>query len=393
MRSISFFGGLVIANAMIMAYEYEIPHEDHETLYKSFLWLDLIFLFLFTVELAARWKAFGAVYIFSNFYTILDFVIVFFGMFAEILIPIMFGSFLADKSETEGGDSAGLQIVKALKVLRVARAIRVLRMLSFFKGLRGVVIMYGNALQVLIFPMGFLLVVVFIFTLFSIVLIGRQKGFDLEKPTDTDALDYKFRLKYWQDLKDAIGQYAVFNKCFLACFRMIFYLPDTMIIILNHKVWTYAWFLIYVAITRMVTVGLLTAVILERARKASEPEMLAIEVEKTAEQLDNIITYMSGGEEAGASQRIVTRQEFIEHFFQVEITAQLAGKLSLYPDDLPGIWDLADVDKGGTMTGPEVCHLYFVLKKLAGNLPLTVALQRSKNQEEKRQTLEKHWTR
>jgi hypothetical protein len=385
-----FFGWLVIVNALVMAYEYEIPFSDYDKFYKTFLYMDLIFLFFFTVELMARWKAFGTNFIFTNSYMILDFVIVFFGFWAEIIIPVMMGTFLADQSEGQGDNAAG-KVVKTLKVLPVARAIRVLRMLSFFKGLRGVVTMYGNAVQVLIFPMGFLMVVVFIFTLFNIVLIGRQDSFSYPKPVDSGQLDFKFKLKEWQALVDAKETMSVFNKCFLASLRMIFYLPDTMITLLNFKVWTYAWFIIYVAITRMVTVGLLTAVILEKARKASEPEVLAMEVERTAEQLDDIITFMAGGQEGG--QRTVSREQFLEHFFGVEITNKLARKLTLHEEDLPAIWELADHDGGGSMAGPEICHLYFMMKQMSNNLPLTVGMSRCKTHEEKKKMLVDHWAK
>merc|ERR1712000_137147 len=159
---------------------------------------------------------------------------------------------------------------------------------------------------------------------------------------------------------------------------------------MNNAVWTYGWFLLYVAITRMVTVGLLTAVILERARRAAEPEKVATEVTKTSLALNSIITVMAGPpEETG--ERVVTREEFMENFFKCTACVKLAKRLSLMQEDLPDIWDCSDRDNTNKLGPPEIVHMYFNLKKLSKDVPLTVALRRARNHTEKRNTLMSHW--
>ena len=160
-------GLVVLLNCLCLAIEFQIdPSEDS---LRAFRWLDFIFFLIYSIELYFRMKVLGLRPILTTPLLLLDFMIVFWALVAEIIIPISTKSFfLFGNTELEHE----MSFVNTMKVFAMLKAVRILRLLSMFRNLWYVVQMFFFALDPLFSTLTFIMVVHYIFAIFSVGLLG-----------------------------------------------------------------------------------------------------------------------------------------------------------------------------------------------------------------------------
>ncbi|XP_025994823.1 sodium channel protein 60E isoform X2 [Solenopsis invicta] len=109
---------LIFSSSITLCFE-DIYLDDNPSLKKILYWTNVGFCVLFSFEMLLKWIALGFYKYFTNFWTILDFIIVFVSIF----------SLLIEENEN----------LKVLRSLRTLRALRPLRAISRWQGMRIVV--------------------------------------------------------------------------------------------------------------------------------------------------------------------------------------------------------------------------------------------------------------
>ncbi|KAH9489938.1 hypothetical protein Btru_038304 [Bulinus truncatus] len=145
---------IILGSSLSLAFEdIYLPQRKQMQHYLKFC--NIAFSILFTMEMALKWIGLGLTEYFTNFWTILDFFIVFTSMLSLI------------------GDQIGLENVDAFRSLRTLRSLRPLRAISRWQGMKIVVNALMNAIPAIINV--FLVCMVF-WLIFSIMGVQFFKG-------------------------------------------------------------------------------------------------------------------------------------------------------------------------------------------------------------------------
>jgi hypothetical protein len=373
-------GIIVMANSIFMAVEYQYPDDEAEAMWFFWMAADMIFLVIFIWEVMMRMIAWSIMGVLRTPALSLDVFIVGSGVLTDIVIPLLtVGLFV--KADKAGGGALGA--VQLLKVLRVLRAIRVLRLLTMFADLWRVVQLFQGALKVIFWTMAFILIIVFIFALFSVVIIGRREDMRMPAPEDDGGQDYPFLLKEWELYEAAIDNFKFTNTAILAMFRMMFYDGWVAVRIMEKKAWTYAWFVAYVAISKFTLGNLIVAMMLENVRKTSVEPLLEDASHKMSLSMKDMATVFDITED----QRIVTVERWVSQVRYHVGMYSVIKSMHLQDDDLKGIFKLCDADGNGTVEYHELVDTYGRLKNAATNAQLTTAIQTSVSKKERLQHL------
>eukprot|EP00746_Dinoflagellata_sp_MGD_P077777 gnl/MRDRNA2_/MRDRNA2_31166_c0_seq1.p1 gnl/MRDRNA2_/MRDRNA2_31166_c0~~gnl/MRDRNA2_/MRDRNA2_31166_c0_seq1.p1 ORF type:complete len:683 (+),score=138.81 gnl/MRDRNA2_/MRDRNA2_31166_c0_seq1:213-2261(+) len=226
-----------------------------------FYFLDYCFLVVFSVELGMRVKAYGFRSVASTATGMLDVLIVFTGWISEVIIPLL----------VWGAMGPDLKAMQVLKMLRVLRAVRILRMLTMFEDLWFIVQSFLWCLEPLSWIMLFMFTVIFLFAILAINFIGQNKDFaDLP----------------W--LQDRFGStFRAMNTLFRIMTLDEWY--EIVQPLFARAVWTYFFFVGYIAISALALMNLVTAVVVDtsvrRSRDESKEEVESEMFEKKVQRM------------------------------------------------------------------------------------------------------------
>ncbi len=233
--------GIVVAvNALMMGIEYQMNDRDAEEWEYRFMIFDLMFLTVFTIELAMRLSVLGLKKSLQTPAMLLDILIVTVGLVTEVLLPLYYGTFL-QPSNSQANEN--FQIIKVLKTLRALRAIRVLRMLTMFGDLWRIVQMFFFSLKPLLTTVFFIIIIIFLFAMFSIVLIGRT---DIGEG-DPEAEKQRNRFRTTSEAMLALMQIMTLDD----------WAKITMPL-MRAEYWLYAWFLMYISVSALSLMNMVT---------------------------------------------------------------------------------------------------------------------------------------
>lgn len=257
-----FIACVVVLNSVTMALESEISDAR-----EFFIVTDALFLIIYTVELLLRVYVSG-LKIFRIPSNALDLIIVVAG-WASLITDLV------------GSDAESLRMITTLKVLRAFRSIRLLRMFTFFEGCWIIASSFANCLKPLFWTCIFLTIILFTFTMFAIELIGNNKGYD------------------------GIAEQADFKKTHLAFFTLfqITTLDEWRYVVqplCDSEGWAYIFFALYMAITAMSLMNLVTAVVVDSSMKRTlneEEYVRSKERQKRAVETEDIKQFMLDLEE------------------------------------------------------------------------------------------------
>lgn len=240
-------GFVVVVNAMFLAVENEIP-QNEDSVVRVFTIADAIFLAIFTIELISRIFAFGFACIRNSSAMMLDVVIVATGWLTEVIVPLTTGAFAVD-----------MKVLQALKVLRVLRAVRVLRLMTMFRDLWLVVQAFFLCLKPLVWTVLFILIIIFIFAMFSVELIGNGIRLEFEEGSPVVKSAERF-------VSTIPALVALFQMMTLDSWHRL------VSPLFNAAPWTYFFFLTYIAVSALCLMNLITAVVIDSAMRSMEEE-------------------------------------------------------------------------------------------------------------------------
>mmetsp|Transcript_155747 Transcript_155747/g.283250 ORF Transcript_155747/g.283250 Transcript_155747/m.283250 type:complete len:582 (+) Transcript_155747:168-1913(+) len=225
----AFIAMIVVANSITMGLESEITSWR-----EFFVVTDAIFLVIYTVELSLRTHVSG-LRLFRMAANILDLVIVVAG-WASLTVDLL------------GSDAESLRMITTLKVLRAFRSIRLLRMFTFFEGCWIIAASFFSCLKPLFWTCVFLSIILFTFTMFAIELIGKSEAFDgVPEQEDFKSTHLAFFTLFQITTLDE-WRYVVQPLC-------------------SRQGWAYFFFAVYLAMTAMSLMNLVTAVVVDSSMK------------------------------------------------------------------------------------------------------------------------------
>eukprot|EP00746_Dinoflagellata_sp_MGD_P068856 gnl/MRDRNA2_/MRDRNA2_28275_c0_seq1.p1 gnl/MRDRNA2_/MRDRNA2_28275_c0~~gnl/MRDRNA2_/MRDRNA2_28275_c0_seq1.p1 ORF type:complete len:839 (-),score=173.87 gnl/MRDRNA2_/MRDRNA2_28275_c0_seq1:205-2721(-) len=268
----AFFGCVVLANTVELVIESEISWRQRGgEAARIYDIMDAVFLSLFTVELMLRLIAAGCSKLRVLTSLWLDFVIVITGWIHLMMVAAQV-------------ESSELRVVQALKVLRVIRAVRVLRMMSLFHHLWLVVQSFFMCIKPLAWTFLFILIMIFLFAMFVVELVD---GVD-NPSNDPDLETSKNRFRSCIPALWALFQIMTLDEWFALVAPFLE----------NAGEWAYPFFIVYIPITGLAMMNLITAMVVDIATRGIESELdyqfeiAEKEVERKAKEVREIFDYM-----------------------------------------------------------------------------------------------------
>jgi len=340
--------GLAIAmNVLFMGVEYQLHEDDFKPVMLAFLIIDLIFLLIFTVEVVLRAKAFGFRALFSTLTQTLDVVVVMTGIISEIIMPIVAGTFMT----VTDSQSPLLNLVRSMRALR---ALRVLRVLTMFEQLWHVVELFFFSLTPLFWAVGFILVVIFMFAIFSIVLIGRSSMGD------------------GLGVQDAQKEFYTTSNALITLFSIMTLDGWTTYTkpLFDVAPWTYFWFLFFISISAFSLMNLITVTVLETAREQQLLVQNFNEIDMKTREIGDLLEFPG-------TEEVTTKKYFVENWHTNRALRLLFEKLHLNASDAAGFFEALDIDESGGLDHFELATTYMELVTSVMNAPHNIALIRS----------------
>eukprot|EP00392_Amoebophrya_sp_AT5.2_P011183 g11258.t1 len=351
-------GAVICVNAICMGIEYQLSESDLDDFYFLFQVLDLFFLIIFTWELSLRFSVFGVWDVVKTPIYTLDCFIVGAGLITELVLPLMAGTFMSGKPEGKN------DMVKLIRSCRALRALRVLRVITLIESLWVVVELFFYSLPPLFWTVVFIMIIIFLFTIFTIVLVGRSNmGGDAEIKeaqayfgTTRDSFVYLFQimtLDGWVDLVQPIG---------------------------SEHPWAYAWFLLFISITSFSLMNLVTVSVLETARSAQAESLVLTDIRTKMEAIHDLYAFPGDLGET-------TREYFVANWRSSKTFTSVFQQLNLDDKDAAGFFDALDLDGSGGLDHFELSTTYMELVTNVLNTPSLVALIRSASESDERSRL------
>lgn len=307
-------GTVVVANALCMVFE----SESDGTLQGTYKVLDYVFLGVFTAELVVRLYVFHHSML-LNWWMLLDTVIVAIGWLSVIVTTVA------------SGMEVDLGTLQTLKVLRVLRCVRVLRMITIFKDLWLVVQTFFCCLRPLLWTSAFVVIVIFVFANFAISLIGRNPSFE--------------------DIPSA-RRFETILPAMLTLIQ-IMTLDEWMGVtgpLFARESWTYAFFFLYVGVSSLALMNLVTAIVVESSVKKTQADAayqdlkFEAEMTKMQAQMDDIFA-------SDCDDTMLTEHDFLVKACESQLLASLLSALNITTEgDLKDLFCILDVRNAGALS-------------------------------------------
>lgn len=361
-------GLVVAANALCLAVESEISWADGQdtsvtNVLDAFKILDLIFLLIFTAELMARIIGSGFGIIAKNPAMWLDLIIVITGWITEIIFPLHLGVGITDRDQ----DSPS-KVLQTLKVLRVLRAVRVLRMLTMFRDLWLVVQSFFYCLRPLMWTVLFILIIIFLFAMFAVDLIGK----DVNDSDPEELLEVKMRLRSVVPAMVTLFQVMTLDEWFAICEPL-----------LTHMPWTYAFFLVYIPISALALMNLVTAVVVESATRGANEEadyqqqIFDDQVAKITVEIREMFELMD--EDGGGS---LSEDEFVNNARKTKLLSEICDDFNLGTDeDLAQLFDILKKEHSDIVLMEDLLNAVVQLQRIAEDKVFVAAVRESRSPE------------
>ncbi|CAD7949786.1 unnamed protein product [Amoebophrya sp. A25] len=342
-------GWMIVINTLYMGTEYQLDPQMVKDNFGYFEVVDLLFLCTFTFELYLRISVFGTRNVLGNPIYALDFFIVILGLVTEVALPLYAGTFL----KGEMGD--GSELDRMIRSARALRALRVLRVITLIEQLWGVVELFFYALGPLFWTVLFILIIIFQFTIFTVVLVGRS---DMGSETE---------------IRRAQGNFDRTVNTFLSLFQ-IMTLDGWLEVIqpfFERHPWTYGWFLIFISLTAFALMNLVTVSVLETAREAQARNQQAEDIRQKMTAIQDLYDFPGEGND------LTTKDFFVNHWRDSKTFSAVFSKLDLNEQDAEGFFEALDLDGSGSLDHFELSTTYMELVRNVLNDPSLVALIRS----------------
>eukprot|EP00928_Gymnodinium_smaydae_P012244 TRINITY_DN14448_c0_g1_i2.p1 TRINITY_DN14448_c0_g1~~TRINITY_DN14448_c0_g1_i2.p1 ORF type:complete len:525 (+),score=105.08 TRINITY_DN14448_c0_g1_i2:38-1576(+) len=332
------FAFVIVTNSLFMGVQ--IDDEMSSQGGESPLAFDIVRYFytgLFTIELVLRVCADGLCKFFFlevSFWNILDSVVVF-----TSWMEVVMESTSTDTAGDVGSYSAGgvnVSSMRMMRVLRIARLVRVLRigrMFRFVRAFRVLVSSILSTLKTVLWAMLMLLLIIYLFGMIFCQAIA-------EHIQDREVVSADLLL-YWGSLPKAM--FTLFKSIsgglsWHACVTPLGELPE------SSGVWVIA-FVIYVAITTLAVLNVITGVFCESAIESAQSDRDLVVQKHLGQKKEYIRRVKQLFQDIDSEQsNFITLHEFETHF-QDEETAAFFASLDLEAEMAWEIFKLLDADE------------------------------------------------
>jgi len=376
---------VITYQAVMIFYEYSMQEEaiDRDTK-ELIMYTDLGILTIFVAELASRVIAFGLRNSVDRYG--LDWAIVVAGVIGDLLLPIIQGTFLVVPED--GGSKSGGWISELMKLFRVMRVVRLARIFTMFKSLvifERLSSVYKRVSYLIFWPLAFVLTLIFIYTLMTVVLIGRDDTMRPVVPVNNGQRSYELEVEAYEDHLMAYENFSTFSSAFMAFSRMIFYEKKEMWQMMFHVRWTALWFLVFHYMIVMVTFSCLIAWILDKViAETSKPRVQAQANEMSEELLELIGLFeLNHSLSVKKGARVVDKDTFVSQFAKSRTFTFFGDNLGLEEEDLSETFDICDSilgNKDGSLQLPEVLRMWTIFREMSENSKVVACMTTSGDQ-------------
>ncbi|CAD7975363.1 unnamed protein product [Amoebophrya sp. A120] len=306
--------------------------------------------------------AFGARRILFNFQYSLDVAVVLTGWLFDVFFPLATtGTITVAGTDQKGG------VQSAVKILRVFRAFRVLRLLTIFEHLWHVVQLFFFSLTPLMWTVLFIMIIIFLFGIFSVVIIGQNDSMTYEaddnNPEHEEAFD------------NAKSLFGTTRDSIVYLFQMMTLdgWTDMVVPLSNDHIWPYFYFLLFISISALGLMNLVTVTVLETASRQQREVRRNLDIDEKMGEIQDLLQF--------PGQEVVntTRTFFIENYKKSLAFRKVFEKLDLTDEDAGYFFDAMDLDSSGELDPFELSTTYMELTTSVMNSTASVALIRSAN--------------
>jgi voltage-gated sodium channel len=327
-------GVIIIVNSVVIGLESSNRLEgqvEHMGFYKI---LEYLFLVIYSVELALRFYAYGLRCL-RNEWVMFDFFLVMSGLIGTVLTSVL-------DEFSQGKGEGFLNVVLLLRLFRLARLARMVRLLAQFKVLWMLVRGLLSGGFTMLYVSFLFLVLLYIFACIGVEII-TQPHFLL---TDAERAE---NLLYDSIVTESFESIPI---TMLTLFRIAFgdSAGSTYIPMIKHRPILVVYFLVYIFFIGICLLNLVTAVIvetsLEQASQDKEHAKIhkAHVVKKTMPELRALFKGMDKDQD---------NQITLEEFGQCDVEVQETLYHLFQTDDLVELFEILDVDGGGSVSIDE----------------------------------------
>eukprot|EP00392_Amoebophrya_sp_AT5.2_P001551 g1553.t1 len=380
----------IMTNCLFMALEYQLQGED-KTSFADFIMIsDLLFLFIFCCELGLRCAAFGTTKTLFNVQYSLDVAVVGSGLLFEILLPLMTTGTLSDSSDKEASKNTGANV---MRMLRVLRALRVLRLLTIFEQLWNVVQLFFFSLAPLMYTVVFIMIIIFLFAMFSIVIIGQnddlvyigsgRRGLSIQGLLEEGihhnmgggggVLEDASPSEAETAFNDAKNLFSTTRDAILYLFQMMTLdgWTDMVAPLSQEHIWPYFYFLLFISVSALGLMNLVTVTVLETASTQAKRVGRDLEIDHRMAEIQDLLKF------PGEDQVLTTKQYFCENWQKSLAFRNLFDRLHLKSNDAGAFFDAMDLDSSGELDPFEMSTTYMELTTSVLSSTASIALIRS----------------
>jgi len=216
-----------------------------------------------------------------------------------------------------GGGGTNTKTLQTLKVARCFRCVRVLRMITMFEDLYLIVSSFFLCLRPLAWTVLFISIIIFIFAAFAAELIGQSPEF--------------------AHLEESQASFISVIPAMFSLFR-IMSLDEWHSIILPfvaEAAWAYVFFLLYICVSALALMNLVTAVVVETSVKKTQTEegyLQQVYEQHVQSDVDLIKALFHAMDADGNGE--VSREEFVARGGEVELLERIMRALEMDLDIL-----------------------------------------------------------
>merc|ERR1719487_1490582 len=317
-------GAVIVLNSIVIGLESQTELHGGNTI--TYQRMEHVFLFIYTLELAMRFYAYGLA-CFRNSWVIFDLIVVTLGLFSTYVIePVL------DYAGANNNEEDFFSMLLVLRIFRLAKIVRTVRLLSQFRALWMLVCGLLSSAGTMIYILVLLIIIIYVFACMGVEIFTKNVKLR-EDPTFNHYVE-----TYWTDLP--VSMLTLIQFVNLDGIGAI-YTP-----MVRSEPWAGLFFISFMLIVSICLMNLVTAVIVEGSFEQAKSDQIFAKKERQramSKLLPVVREIFAQLDKDGSGQ--VTLEEFAE----ADETVRLALEKVCQTDDLVELFEMLDVDGSGSV--------------------------------------------
>jgi voltage-gated sodium channel len=316
-------GAVIVLNSIVIGLESQTELYGGNTI--TYQRMEHVFLFIYIVELALRFYAYGLA-CFRNSWVIFDLVVVTLGLFSTYIIDPVLDYAGANDEE----DFFSMFLV--LRIFRLAKIVRTVRLLSQFRALWMLVCGLLSSAGTMMYILVLLVIIIYVFACMGVELFTKNARLREDRVFDS------YVERYWTDLP--VSMLTLIQFVNLDGIGAI-YTP-----MVRSEPWAGLFFVSFMLIVSICLMNLVTAVIVEGSFEQAKSDQIYAKKERqrAMAKLLPVVRDIFAQLDKDSSGKVT-----LEEFAEADESVRLALEKVCQTDDLVELFEMLDVDGSGSV--------------------------------------------